>query len=309
MNARVLLLAAAVILCPAIAPPSRSDSPPAASAAAPTAAPSAAPTLADLKWQPGPMTAPLGDLARIEVPEGFVFLGAGDTRTFLELNENPTSGGELGIIIPAREGAEWFVVFEFNEVGYVKDEEKERLEADPLLKTLREGNDRGNEVRRERGWATLEILGWQTEPHYDARTNNLTWAILGESQGRRIVNHSTRLLGRKGYMTVDLVLQPDLVATALPEFDALMNGFSYGSGHRYAEFRSGDKIASYGLTALVAGGAAAAAVKSGFLAKFWKVLVAAGLGLAAILRKLAARIFGHNETVVQGPPQGPGAAT
>jgi len=45
----------------------------------------------------------------------------------------------------------------------------------------------------------------------------------------------------------------------------MIGGFSYSSGYKYAEWRSGDKVAAYGLTALVAGGAGVALVKSGLL--------------------------------------------
>jgi uncharacterized membrane-anchored protein len=58
-----------------------------------------------------------------------------------------------------------------------------------------------------------------------------------------------------------------------------MQGFSYTSGNRYAEFMKGDKVAGYGLTALIAGGAAAAAVKTGLFAKLFKVIAAAGAAL------------------------------
>jgi uncharacterized membrane-anchored protein len=265
--------------------------------------------LAALSWQRGPMTAALGELAKIEVPEGYVFLDADDTRKFLEANQNPTNGTELGTLMPAAEGQGWFVVFEFNDVGYIKDDEKDSLDADALLKSIRQGTEKGNELRKERGWDTLDIVGWQTTPHYDTRTHNLTWAILGESGGQRVVNHSTRLLGRKGYMNVDLVLTPDDLPTALPAFEGLMDKFTYESGHRYAEFRSGDKLATYGLTALVAGGAAAAAAKSGLLGKFWKIIVAGLVALGAVAKRIYTRIFGRNETVVQGPAQGTGSSS
>ena len=46
----------------------------------------------------------------------------------------------------------------------------------------------------------------------------------------------------------------------------------FKAGSRYAEFGQGDKIAAYGLTALVAGGAGAALAKSGLLSKMWKAI-------------------------------------
>ncbi|HKY34216.1 MAG TPA: DUF2167 domain-containing protein [Candidatus Polarisedimenticolia bacterium] len=256
-----------------------------------------------INWQPGPMTADLGEIAQIAVPAGYVFADAGEARRLLELMGNPTSGIELGVVMPdTPEGqTPWFVFFEFDPVGYVKDDEKEDLDAPALLASIREGNDKANAFRKDRGWSTLDITGWEVPPFYNEQTNNLEWAIRGSSEGDGVVNYSTRLLGRKGVMSVDLVLSPEQLAAAKPAYQALLPGFSYKSGERYAEFRSGDKIAAYGLTALVAGGAGAMAAKSGLLAKFWKVIVAGLVALGAGFKKILG-LFRRGEQTAGSTP-------
>lgn len=258
---------------------------------------------AAFEWQVGPTVGALGDIATIGVPEGFAFVGGDETRTFLEMNGNPTSGEELGLLVPTDEESGWFVVFEFSPVGFIKDDEKDDLDHDALLQSIREGNERGNAIRRERGWPTLEIDGWETPPHYDPQTNNLTWAVRGHTpaDGHSIINHSTRLLGRRGYMNVDLVITPSDFSTTLPVFSDMMGRFSYNEGSRYAEFRKGDKIATYGLAALVAGGAGALAAKSGLLSKIWKFLVLGAIAVVGFLRKMFRRIFGRGETIPKAP--------
>jgi uncharacterized membrane-anchored protein len=250
-----------------------------------------------ITWADGPTKGALGSEAQVQVPEGCRFTGAPGTKTFLELNENPTSGDERGTILcrgPRADSGTWFVILTYRESGYVKDDERSEIKADKLLATLREGNKAGNEERRERGWETLELDGWQTVPHYDTRTNNLTWGLrLIDASGDTTINHSVRLLGRGGVMEVDLVADPDLAQVALPEFDAMLAGFAYLPGQRYAEWRQGDKIAEYGLTALIAGGAGAAAAKSGLLAKLGKGIVALVLAAIAGAKSLAARVFGR----------------
>ncbi len=257
--------------------------------------------IGSIRWETGPTTGRLGDIGEILIPEGYIFASADDTQTFLEALQNPTSGEELGLIVPITDEEEmpWFVVFEFNPVGYVKDDEKDDLDADSLLSSIRDGNDAANEAREERGWGTVDILGWETSPYYDMETNNLTWAIRGAAQEEPVVNHSTRLLGRQGYMNVDLVLSPSQLTTALPRFERLLEGFSYVEGQRYAEFRKGDRIAAYGLTALVAGGVGAVAAKSGLLGKFWKLIAAAVIGVATFFKKIFRRIFGRGDTIPQ----------
>jgi uncharacterized membrane-anchored protein len=244
----------------------------------------------DIKWQIGPTTGDLGSVAQIEVPEGFRFTGQAGTRRFLELTENPTSGDELGTILPDDpEKGRWFVVFEFDSIGYVKDDEKDKLDATAILTSIREGTEASNEERKRRGWSTMRIVGWHTSPFYDPRTNNLTWAINGAADDGGVVNYSVRLLGRHGVMNVDLVLAPETVDANLPGFHRLLEGFTFKAGSRYAEFRQGDKIAAYGLTALVAGGAGAALAKSGLLGKLWKAIL---LGIAALIGAIK-KLFGR----------------
>ena len=129
------------------------------------------------------------------------------------------------------------------------------------------------------GWAPMTIVGWHETPHYDARTNNLSWAVIGASGGHQNVNRIVKLLGRRGVMTATLVASPDELATAMPRVDALLEGYRFQPGSTYAEYVPGtDKLAEYGLAALVVGGGAAVLLKSGLLARLWKPIV---LGLAA----------------------------
>jgi uncharacterized membrane-anchored protein len=254
-----------------------------------------------IEWQEGPSTGTLGDIARIKIPEGFRFAGRDGVRRFMELTQNPVSGDELGVMLSPSgpDDQTWFVIFEFNPIGYVKDDEKGQLDANAILSSLKKGNERGNEERRKRGWATLDLLGWSTPPRYDPVTNNLTWAIRASSEGSEVINHSVRLLGRKGVMDADLVLGPAQISSAVPEFDSLLDGFEFSQGNRYAEWVKGDKVAAYGLTALVAGGVGAAAVKSGALGKLWKLLAVGVLAGLAGLKRILGAIFGSKQPETQ----------
>lgn len=241
-----------------------------------------------LDWQLGPMTAPIGGaLAEIEVDDGYVFLDANGTVKLMELTQNPVSGAEMATVAPAGEDEDWFIVFEFEESGYVPDSEKDQLDADAILEEIRTGTEAANEERRRRGWETMSIIGWQEPPHYDERTNLLSWAVIGESQSGRNVNRIVKLLGRRGVMTATLVAAPEELAFASLATDALLSGYRFQPGHTYAEYVPGkDKLAAYGLTALVVGGGAAALVKSGLLARLLKPLGVALAGLGAAVTRM-----------------------
>jgi uncharacterized membrane-anchored protein len=238
-----------------------------------------------LPFQEGRPGTPIGeDLAEIDLGSDYVYLDAEGTRQFMEATQNPVGGSEVATILPTQEGDDWFLVFEFDDIGYVSDEEKDSLDADAMLASIREGNEAANEERRKRGWGTMSIVGWQEEPFYDATTNNLTWSIIGESEGGRSVNRIIKLLGRRGVMTVTLVSGPEGLDQAAATTDTLLANYRYIPGQTYAEYVPGtDKLATYGLTALVVGGGAAALVKSGLLARLWKpiavFLAAIGAGI------------------------------
>lgn len=246
-----------------------------------------------IKWQPGPVTGALGTMAEVNIPEGYFFVDGDGTRKFLELNENLTNGKELGTI--ASGDFKWFVVFEFSDIGYVKDDEKADLDADALLNALREGNEAGNRTKRARGWRTLTLTGWAQPPRYDAATNNLEWApqFQDDVDKSMAVNHFIRLLGRDGVMEVSLVTSPEEYQKNLADTRTLLAAYSFKGGHKYSEFRQGDKIAAIGLAGLITGGAVAAAAKTGVLAKIFakggKLIVAAGAAIAAGIAKLFGR--------------------
>lgn len=243
--------------------------------------------LKEVQWTKGPATANLGPIAEIRLPEQYVAAGADDTRRLMEAMENPPTDIEVGFIAPY--SFDWFVVFEFEEIGYVKDDEKHSLKADAMLASIKNGTEAGNKERAKRGWPPLTIVGWEQPPHYSPETQNLQWAVRARSEDDLVVNYNTRVLGRKGVMRVTLVTDPSRLQEVLPHFRALLKGFSFTRGNRYAEWVAGDRVAQYGLTALVVGGATAVAAKTGLLKSLWKILVAAAVGAAALLRRFFGR--------------------
>lgn len=252
----------------------------------------------DIKFTEGPAEGHLSYLGRIDIPAGFVFAGKGEAAKVMELTENIPSGQEVGFLAPDSGG--WFIVFEFDNVGYVKDDEKEELDADELFKAMQEGTNSGNKTRRERGWPTLELLGWVQTPRYNDSTHNLEWATrLRASDNQVSVNYNTRRLGRDGVMQITIAAAPEELADVLPQFHKIMASFSFKSGHTYAEYREGDKLADYGLKALVIGGGAAVAAKAGLFKWLWKIIVVALAAGGAFLKRLLGR---DKETVRPSKP-------
>jgi uncharacterized membrane-anchored protein len=242
-----------------------------------------------ISWQTGPCVSKIGSNAQINVPAGFRFTGAQGAQVWNELTQNPPDPSLLGVLMPA-ESADWFLVFQFDESGYVKDDDKDKLDENAILTSIKDGTEASNEERLERGWPTISITGWEQSPKYNPSTNNLEWAIKAESEGHPILNHNTRILGRRGVTSVALVVDPAQLNTVLPQSRNLLSGFEYVSGERYSEWRTGDKVAEYGLAGLVAGGAAAVLIKKGFLGKFLKPLI---IGVLAVFGFISKVLFGR----------------
>jgi uncharacterized membrane-anchored protein len=246
----------------------------------------------------------LGGKAEVAIPQGYRFTPGDGTRKLMEMNDNPPTQRELGMLATEGPGDPPWIIFEYDESGYVKDDDKDKIDADDMLAKLREGQVQGNKYRREHGMPELEILGWVVPPRYNEKTHNLEWATRLKSLGSDgiSINYNTRLLGRKGVMEVTLVCKPADTEKMIAEQEKILAGFNFIEGERYAEFREGDKVAKYGLTALIAGTGAFAAAKMGLFGKLG--LVFAKLGKAAILlvvgvlaglKKLFGKIFGSRQ--------------
>jgi uncharacterized membrane-anchored protein len=247
--------------------------------------------ISKLAWQRGPGEGVIGDKAKIRIPEGYLFLNAAETKKFMDLTHNLSSGREY-LFAPA--DFSWWSVFEFNPVGYVKDDEK--VDAAAVLDSVKRGTEQANEEKRKRGWNTMSIVGWRFEPQYDRNSKLLEWAFLArdDQSNTPIVNYNTRLLGRTGVMQVILVAEPNGLDSSVASFKRVAtSSYEFLPGERYAEFRAGDHVAEFGLAALIAGGAAAVATKKGFwaviggfLAAAWKFIAAAVVALVAGLGKI-----------------------
>lgn len=236
--------------------------------------------LQNLKWIDSG-TAQVGQVGRFVVPEGYGFLNPAETRKLMEVMRNPSRDAEY--LISPRD-LSWFVVLEYEETGYVKDDEK--IDADALLDAVRSGTEAGNKERAARGWPPMTVVGWKFPPRYDAHGKRLEWAIDVQSEGRSVINYNTRVLGRHGVMSATVVAEPQGLDAAVREFKMVITNFSYVDGERYDEYKQGDKIAEYGLAALIAGGAAAVAVKSGAAKWLWKLVVAVGVAAVAGVKAL-----------------------
>ncbi|QIF05061.1 DUF2167 domain-containing protein [Roseimicrobium sp. ORNL1] len=244
----------------------------------------------------------IGYRAEIDIPEGFTFFPAKGTQEMLKLWGNLPDGTEDGLLIHNETG--WSVVFEFENTGYVKDDDKNELDGDALLKVIKDSEPDSNEARKKAGLPAYHTVGFAMPPKYNESTNNLEWALRFTTEGEsgEFVNYHTKLLGRKGVMTATLLVDPEQMEAVLPGYQKTLTGYRFVKGDTYAEYRQGDKLATYGLTGLVVGGGALAASKLGLFGKLFAVLAKGGkavfAGIAVLVAgigKFFGKIFGRRD--------------
>jgi uncharacterized membrane-anchored protein len=239
----------------------------------------------------GPTTVPLKEAdATIKLPAGFAFIPKEEA---IKALEEEGSGGEgvQGIILPtAKDGNNWIVVCRFDDSGYVNDDDANKLNPDDILKSYKEGTAEQNEVRKEKGIPPVYVSGWAEKPHYDKSKHQVIWAIQGKDEDTAespvvTVNYNTRILGRRGVLSMNLVTDPDKVELNKTKVGALLDQTSFNKGADYKDYIAGkDKSAGYGLAGLILGGGAlAAAAKLGLLGGLWKW----GIGLILVFKKFA----------------------
>ena len=246
--------------------------------------------------QSGPANIALGQQATLKLPEGYSFVPQAQANQLLKAMGNGDDPTRLGMILPP--DGDSFVVPRYIDAGYIKDDEAADWDAGELLSSLKQGTEESNKERAQRGLPQMDIVGWSQKPAYDKASHRLVWAIETKDKGNDAeahgANYNTYVLGREGYLSMNLVSDHNALAANKPLVQNLLTQTSFNSGKTYADFNAGtDRVAEYGIAALVTGVAAKKlglfAVIAAFLAKFAKVIMIAGFALVAGLGKFFKR--------------------
>ena len=238
-------------------------------------------------------------VASLQVPDTFVYLNPADSEQLLvELRGNQPGGGRLqGMLLPAGisplADESWAVTIDYEADGYVSDKDAGKLNYNKLLKQMQKDTAAASEARAEAGYDTIELVGWAADPHYDQDAKKMHWAKelkFGDME-QNTLNYNVRALGRKGVLVMNFIAsmeQKDIIDRNLESVVAMSD---FNDGYKYGDFQPGvDKVAAYGIGALIAG---KVAMKTGllvgavvFLKKFGIFIL---IGIGALLSKLFRR--------------------
>jgi len=237
----------------------------------------------------GPQSITLRDQGTMQLPEGYAYIPAKEGERIMNAMGNQTDSRFLGLIVPLSE-AQWFVTMDFEEAGYIKDDDAKDWDADELLQSLKDGTEESNKHREQLGVPAIQVTRWIEPPTYESGTHHLVWSAEAKlKQGDDpdpTINYNTYVLGREGYISLNLITSTSSIGQDKQAAKQLLSAVTFSDGKKYSDFNAEtDKVAAYGLAALVGGVAAKKlgllAVIGAFLLKFAKVIaiaVVAGWG-------------------------------
>jgi len=239
------------------------------------------------------------NVATLNVPEEFFYLNPTDAETLLTKiwGNPPSSTQNLGMLLPSgktpMESNSWGVTIDYEEDGYVSDEDVDDIDYDDLLSDMQSSTEKASEARVKMGYEPITLVGWASKPYYDELTNKLYWAqeIKFGSQEVNTLNYNIRILGRKGVLILNFIAGMEQLDEINSQIDTVLKIAEFNTGSRYSDFNPDiDTVATYGVGALIAGKVAAKvglfAVILLFLKKFWILLVLFGGG---ILKKITGK--------------------
>jgi uncharacterized membrane-anchored protein len=222
---------------------------------------------AQLHLEKGKITLKDG-LATINLPDNFRYLSPDDTATVLfKIWGNPPGPKPLGMIVPddfsVLDPSSWVVVITYDSDGYVKDADADKIDYTKLLSQMQDSVREASKARVEKHYPSIDLVGWAAPPVYDKATHKMYWAKeirFGESTGNTL-NYNIRALGRRGVLVLNAVAPMEAFPEIQKRAPDIVQMVDFTDGNRYADFNgSTDKVAAYGLAALVLGGIA---VKAG----------------------------------------------
>ena len=249
-----------------------------------------------LSFRDGEIAVPQAE-AHFRLGPNFRYLEKADTRKVLEqLWGNPPDDTVLGMIVPTEptllEDSSWAVVVTYSDEGYVSDEDAAKIDYDEMLASMKDSTQEENAARKEAGYGAVELVGWAVPPRYDGASKKLYWAkeLAFEGSQGHTINYDIRVLGRRGYLSLNAVAGMSELPVVQTGMQQLLTMTEFDAGARYADFdESTDKVAAYGVAALIGGGLAAKAglfAKIGLaLAKFWKLLLIGIVAIGALIKR------------------------
>lgn len=173
-------------------------------------------------------------------------------------NPRGTGRNSLGALVPRGfdplTDESWAIIVYYSDDGHVSDAAAAKIDYAELLSEMKEQIRDANPERVHNGGNELDLIGWARPPYYDQASHKLHWAKHIRSIGGDSLNYNVRVLGREGVLELNFIA----AMTSLPEIEkaipVVLTDVNFTDGNRYDQYQAGsDKLAEYGIAALIAG--------------------------------------------------------
>jgi len=233
-----------------------------------------------MKYETGTVKLENG-IAEMVIPAGFKYLNKEQSNFVVEkVWGNLPQDNIQGMLFPLNsspfDDSSYAFVITYKAVGFVKDEDADKMDYDQQMKDMQAGEEEENKLRTAAGVQPLHTIGWAQKPYYDKTNKVLHWALNLKVEGasENTLNYSVMILGRKGLLSMNAVAPLyalDSVKTHIAEVLAMPK---FTDGNKYSDFNPDvDEVAAWTVGGLVAG---KILTKVGILAglgKFLKIII------------------------------------
>ncbi|SEW52144.1 DUF2167 domain-containing protein [Chitinophaga arvensicola] len=245
-----------------------------------------------------------GGKAEIKVPAGFKFLNKKQSQyvlTTLWGNPPESSSNTLGMIFPENSDpfadSSYAFVVEYEDIGYVKDDDAEKIDYKEMMKNLQEGEQASNEERAKQGYSGIHLIGWAQQPFYDKQNKVLHWAKeirFDDQEGAHTLNYEIRILGRHGVLSLNAVCKMSELPMVKADISKVLHMATFTDGNTYFDFDPKvDNVAAWSIGGLVAGKVLAKvgffAIILKYLAAGWKFIALGFMALIGFFKRMFSR--------------------
>ncbi len=204
--------------------------------------------LTSLPWSTKAVRLPDSGASYAPPPGTRIVVGGSAQRADQAINGDATSNTEG--YLDYRNGDTLYL--SYDKSGYVTADDFSKIDPDAMIADIKKSTEDANAERVQHGISPLHVDGWIAKPSFDAATETARFSTAAhDDRGIKNINAVALRLGRNGYERFTLVTDPSEAARNDAQLATLTGAYAYPKGARFADHTSGDKLAGFGIAALV----------------------------------------------------------
>jgi uncharacterized membrane-anchored protein len=187
-----------------------------------------------VRWTDGPTAIEIAGVATLQLSEGYRFADSKSARIILQTQK--TDDNLIGIVVSQADKK--MILLTYVPIGYIKTAATDKINADAVMADIQE------RIPAQ----SRNYVKWEIPPELNFDDHTLEYAFRIQSPASTSVKQFVRKFGREG-----VVVARTESASASTAVKDVVSSISFKEGYRYADYESGDKLASLDVTQLITG--------------------------------------------------------